>query len=299
MLWLGALCAVLAAAVLALLLKVALLRRAAGEIQRELAERLEQDTNTLITLSTHDRSMRRLADSLNQQLRRLRQARQRFQSGDRELKEAVAGISHDLRTPLTAICGYLDLLQAEEKSADAARYLAVIADRAQAMTQLTEELFRYSVTAAAPDRLCPEDTDLAAALEQSLAAGYAVLSARGIAPVVTLPAAKVVRRVDRAALARVFGNLIGNAAKYSAGDLRVTLSAAGEVVFANTAPGLTAVQAEKLFDRFYTVETARNATGLGLAISRTLVEQMGGEMAARWQGGVLYISLRFPAGETR
>ena len=96
------LCAILAAAALALGLKVLSMRRAARQILRELSEKLSEDTNTLISLSTSDREMRRLAAALNRELRTLRAQRLRYRQGDQELKDAITNVSHDLRTPLTA-----------------------------------------------------------------------------------------------------------------------------------------------------------------------------------------------------
>lgn len=94
--------------------KVYLLRRSAREIAAGLSARISTDTNTLIGISSRDRAMRALAESVNTELRALRRERRRLQQGDRELREAVTNISHDLRTPLTAICGYLELLEREE-----------------------------------------------------------------------------------------------------------------------------------------------------------------------------------------
>ena len=116
MVWLWSFIGILVLLILGLLLKIHMLRKAAGEIAEAFADRLATDTNTLIDISGRDRQMRRLADEVNVQLRRLRAERHRFCQGDAELKAAVTNISHDLRTPLTAICGYLDLLEKEEKS---------------------------------------------------------------------------------------------------------------------------------------------------------------------------------------
>ena len=88
--------------------------------------------------------MRHLANTINRQLRKLRTERRRFQQGDLELKNAVTNISHDLRTPLTAICGYLELLEQEEKPETVSRYIGIIKDRVDILAQLSEELFRYS-----------------------------------------------------------------------------------------------------------------------------------------------------------
>ncbi len=289
-----ALCVILAAAVLALGLHIWSMRRAARQIVRELSEKLSEDTNTLISLSTTDGEMRRLAAGLNRELRALRAQRLRYEQGDRELKDAVTNVSHDLRTPLTAICGYLELLDREDLSPNARRYLGYISGRTEAMKSLTEELFRYSVVLSTDGELAPEPVDLNAAVEASAAGFYAALTARGISPEISLPEKHVVRTLDRAALGRVLSNLFSNALKYSDGDLSVTLNEEGDIAFSNAAAGLDPVQVGRLFDRFFSLEAARNATGLGLAIARTLAERMGGSIDAAYEGGRLTVTVRFP-----
>ena len=285
----------LAAVVIGLLAaKIFLMRKAAGEIAQSLGEKLRADTNTLIDISTRDRAMRVLASQINGELRRLQVLRRRYRQGDLELKAAVTNISHDLRTPLTAICGYLELLEGEEKAPKAAEYLEIIQGRALLLRQLTEELFRYCMVLSDPGDLAPDPISLNAVLESSLAAFYAELTGRGVQPVVHMPPEKVVRRLDRAALSRVFSNLLSNAAKYSDGDLEITLTPGGAVVFANSSRSLSSVEVQKLFDRFYTVEAARKSTGLGLSIARALAERMGGELAAEYREGKLYITAYFP-----
>ena len=139
------LCVILALVCVFLGVKLFCLQRGIDEVCEEFQEKMEEDTNTLITVSGGDRRVRRLAAQINGQLRLLRKERRTLQNGDLELKEAVTNISHDLRTPLTAICGYLDLLEREEKSKNVNRYLKMIRDRSEALKKLTEELFRYSV----------------------------------------------------------------------------------------------------------------------------------------------------------
>lgn len=288
------LCAALGLAVLLLAWKILLMRRSAEEIRQGLALRLEEDTNTLLSISSQDRALRRLAADLNSQLRLLRQERRRCQRGDLALKDAVAGISHDLRTPLTAICGYLDLLEGEEKSQAVGRYLELIRDRTDHLRDLMEEFFQYSADLSTRSGPTLEAISLSRALEESLAAWYPVLSARGVAPKISLPQDPVVRRLDRAALGRVLGNLLSNALKYSAGDLAVSLDLDGTITFTNSAPGMTPVTAQKLFDRYFTVQTGSHATGLGLSIARQLTEEMGGVVEARCREEVLTVTVRFP-----
>ena len=292
----GWICAVVALALAAaiLLLKWALLRASLREVSRELAEKLRTDTNTLISLSSGDRAVRALAAQMNIQLQALRRERLRLQKGDAELKNAITNVSHDLRTPLTAICGYLELLEKEEHSEKARRYLAVIRERSQAMRDLTEELFRYSMAAAAAEEMTRQPVSVKDVLEQSLAGFYGSLTEKGISPEIRLPNGPVVRNLDPAALRRIFDNLLNNALKYSDGDLRVSLTEAGEAVFSNAAGKLDCVQTQRLFDRFYTVETASGSTGLGLSIAHMLVEKMGGEIGAEYVSCRLRIFVRFP-----
>lgn len=290
--WLWVACGALALAVLLLAGKVFLLRKSAREIETALADRLTTDTNTLIDISSRDGAMRSLAASVNAQLRQLRRERQRFQQGDQELKDAVTNISHDLRTPLTAICGYLDLLEQEEKSSTVARYLGMIENRTEAMRQLTEELFRYSVLLSAPDD-SREPLALNRVLEESIASFYGALHGRGITPMLSIPEHPVQRTLNRSALLRIFGNILSNALKYSDGDLTVTMDG-GVIVFSNAAASLSPVQAGRLFDRFYTVETARDATGLGLSIAKLLTERMGGRISADYADGRLSVTVQFP-----
>ncbi len=271
------------------------LRRGLREIAEQLRDKLEGDTNTLITLSSPDGALRALASDLNVQLRALRAERLRLQNGDRELKTAVTNVSHDLRTPLTAISGYLDLLEGERVSENAARYLAVIRERTDALTALTEELFRYSVISDRSEALTLEEVSLNAALEESVAALYGAFAQRGIVPTIGLPEEPVLRTLDPAALGRVLGNILSNALKYSGGDLDIVLTEDGRFTFSNSAPGLTPVEAERLFDRFYTVSDGRGSTGLGLSIAKALTRRMGGSIGAVCRDGRFILTLDFPA----
>lgn len=293
-LWLWVAIGILAAVIVLLLIKIYMLQKAAKEIEDGFSEKLMTGTNTLIDISTGNRHMRSLANSLNKELRLLRVERHRFEQGDLELKNAVTNISHDIRTPLTAICGYLDLLEEEEKTEAVSRYLSIIRNRTELLEQLTGELFRYSVILSDRDGLSIEPVVIGSVLEESIVAFYTALTEKGIAPVVQIPEEKVIRNADRSALARIFANLINNAIKYSDGDLDIELKSNGKIIFTNTASGLDEIQVGKLFDRFYTVEAARNSTGLGLSISKILIEQMGGTITAGYENERLSICLTLP-----
>lgn len=270
--------------------KVYFLHQSTREIAETFQDRLTADTNTLIDISSRDPYMRKLASEINVQLGLLRKERHRYQQGDQELKDAVTNISHDLRTPLTAICGYLDLLENEEKTETVERYLSQISNRTEALKNLTEELFRYSVVTSSQD-LKLERLNMVQVLEESLLSFYGVMQEKGIQPQIHLPEEPVYRQLDAGALNRIFSNIISNALKYSDGDFSVTMKKDGSIQFANTAKELNAVTVGRLFDRFYTVDAGRNSTGLGLSIAKILTERMGGMITAEYRDDQLYIHI--------
>lgn len=292
MFWLTCLCTLLTAGIVIMLIKIYFMKKSAREIKEKIAERMSADTNTLIDISSSDRDIRALAESLNVQLQQLRREKLRYQQGDTELKEAVTNISHDLRTPLTAISGYLDLLEKEKTSDTVRKYITQIVNRTDAMKQLTEELFRYSIVASVRE-MNLETVCLNSILEESIASYYGAIVQHGITPNVEISNARVDRTLDKSALMRIFGNIISNTLKYSDGDLFVKLTENGVITFSNTAKNLNAVTVGRLFDRFYTVETAKNSTGLGLSIAKLFTEQMGGTIKAEYVNESLVITIYF------
>lgn len=287
------LCILLSVIVIVLLAKNYLLKKSMREIYTDFENCLSEDTNVQITVSSGDKTVARLAKAINLQLTKLRKIKQQYSDGDRELKEAITNISHDLRTPLTAICGYLDLLEKQNHSEDTERYIEQICNRSEVLKQLTEELFRYSIISSTPE-LSYEKVNLCRVLEESLISFEGTMQQAGIQPEIQMPSVPVWRTLDYSAVVRVFGNIINNAIRYSDGDFEVHLEENGKITFSNTANKLTTVEVGKLFDRFYTVDTARKSTGLGLAIAKTLVEKMNGKIEANIKNKKLNIVICFP-----
>ena len=288
-------CGILAAIIAILAIKICVMQKSMDEICSCLSEHLSSDTNQLITVSSSDKHVRHLASEIAKQLTELRRQRRQYISGDRELKEAVTNISHDLRTPLTAICGYFELLEAEEMTDNTRRYVEQISNRTEALKALTEELFRYSVISSV-SALSYEKVNVGRVLEETLISFYGAFEQKNITPNISLPDSVIIRSLDKSALSRIFGNIISNAVKYSDGDFSVTMTDAGEITFSNTASELSSVDVGKLFDRFYTVDSARKSTGLGLSIAKLLTERMGGCITADYKGNTLSITLSFKEG---
>ena len=276
--------------IFALLLKIFYMRKAIREIKRGFSEKLYTDTNTPIMLSSHDKLVSSLANDINVELKELKKQKHRYIQGDKELKNAITNISHDLRTPLTTICGYL--LDKEEKSEHIARQLSIIKNRTFALKQLVEELFRYTTIISDTENSVYTETVINNVLEDCISSYYAIFKEKGITPNINLCEQKIVRSVDKTALLRIFNNIIDNAIKYSEGDLTISLFENGKIVFSNHTSDLNEIQIGKLFDRFYTVNTARKSTGLGLSIAKALIEKMDGNISADYSNNVLSIIIK-------
>ncbi len=294
MVWLSVICSILLLLAVYLIVKIFLIKKDIAGIDREFNEKLKADTNTLITVDGKDKTVCRLAADINEQLKVLRKQRLKYEQGDLELKSAVANISHDLRTPLTAISGYLELLEKEQKSQDAERYIGIIKNRTDTLKQLAEDLFRYSVITS-PDYDSPKERlSVNSVLEECIAYHYNAFRQAKIIPEIHLPEITVYCNMNRVALNRIFSNLIENAIKYSNGDFCVELNDKGEITMSNMASELSTVEVSMLFDRFYTVENAKKSTGLGLSIVKILVEQVGGTIYAKYAAGKLITCICLP-----
>ena len=286
------LCAVLFVVCVIFAIKIYAMRKSVNEICEQVTQILSNETNMKISVTSSDKYVRRLASELSAELDELKKQRIKYQRGDRELKEAITNISHDLRTPLTAVFGYLDLLDTQDVSDDARRYIESIRGRAEKMKELTEALFRYSVLCFS-EELSFEKADVCAVLQESVLSFYSEFERRGITPKIIMPEKEVIRRVDVSALSRVFDNIISNALKHGDGDLNIELTDDCRISFSNKANELSVLDVQRLFDRFFSLSTARQSTGLGLSIAKVLTEKINGKIEAEYKNKELFITLSF------
>lgn len=275
-------------------MKILAMRISVKELRIDFAERAELRSNTLLGVSSRDKQIRLLASTINDTLAKLRDAFNRYKLGDDEVKTAITNIAHDLRTPLTSILGYLELSERLDKSPEMEKYLDIIKDRAEHMKKLTEELFEYSVITGGEIKEDKTKVNVNKVLEDCVMSYYPVLQSRGITPVVEITETPIVRNLYPSYVERIMNNLVSNALKYSDGDLEVTLSDSGKLTVANSSQELSAVEVSKLFDRFFTVENARNdSTGLGLSIVKIFAERMNLGLRSDYQDGKFIIEIDF------
>lgn len=271
--------------------KIFFMKKSVKEMNDNLKEILKSDTNNLITISTSDKEIKNLAQDLNANLKNLREQRLQYENGNQELKKIITNISHDMRTPLTAIKGYIDLLKEENIEEKQQEYLRIIERKTGDLVLLTEQLFEFSKIMDTEIKIEKENCCINGMLEDALTNYYTIFKEKNIIPDINLCEEKVYRIVDRNAINRVLDNILSNISKYSSGDLKVILEKNGKIIFSNKAETLDATTVQKIFNRYFTVENAKKSTGIGLAIAKQLVELNGGSITAQYENGYLIIEI--------
>lgn len=294
---------VLVVALVVAVIKIVLLRHGFDELTENIEDQIKGETQIPITLTTTDPHALKTAETLNRELMNLQKERNEYLDGNRKVAQAVTEISHDIRTPLTAINSYLDLMKDETDEELKNQYLERIKNRTLSLSDLADELFKYS-TSTDPARYPvkteearPEEIDISRALEECILSFYAAFKNKGIEPEIELPDEPVYVLCEKKSANRIFENIISNALKYADEALTVKLDVTGCATFSNPAPDLTPVSAAKLFDRYYTVKEGSASTGLGFSIARELIDRNGGSIESNLADGILSIIVQFKMQE--
>ena len=290
---------VLTAAVAALVFSFAVLEKNLRDATRQL-ERIEKnESRSRIDLASPNRTAEELFVTMNRVLERRGAELSDFQRQERVLREQISNVSHDLRTPLTSILGYLQLLEDPSLSEEERlQYLKVTKARAKSLQELITAFYDLSRIEGGVYPLEREQVDLYRVLSDLIAQFYGDFERSGLHIEVDLNQNLPPVLGDGGAVARVFANLIGNAMKHGHDFLRISLYRQGDGLateFSNGGGDLTQEDAARVFDRFYTADKTRSAqnTGLGMSIVRALVRQMGHEVTAQLREGVFTVRVQW------
>ena len=272
-----------------LFFRVYALERNLRQGAKQLKERKAEGGSAPLRLAAPNAAAEALMAEVNALLRESEDALADFRGREQALRQQIANVSHDLRTPLTSILGYLQLLEDENLPESQRReYLDVIAGRAKVLQSLITSFYDLSRLEAGEYPIVKERVDLREVIGELLAAFYDELETR-FEVTVELPADLPPVWGDRAAMTRVYSNLIRNALEHGAESLSVMArqtEGGVETRFTNGGSQLRQEEISHVFDRFYTSDQTRSGrnTGLGLAIVKTLAQQMGGEAQAIQEG---------------
>ena len=246
-----------------------------------------------------------MGENLNRLGEELRSLMEREREAEKSKSELVTNIAHDLRTPLTSIVGYLDILRSKRDSLDtetAVHYTDIAYEKSKKLEKLINELFGFTKLSGGELAMHVSRLDLVQLLAQLLEEFYPSFANAGLHYELIADRESLGIEGDPELLARVFENLIGNAIKYGAEgkQLRVYLTTEEQSVTVRVVNYGKLIPAEELphiFDRFYRVEQSRNAktggTGLGLTIAKNIVEMHRGEITVTsdWSGTAFVVRL--------
>ncbi len=267
----------------------------------QLEERTDGKTEKKVTVALVDRDPSKLAAAVNHNLDFQRKLRIDTRRSDLQLKDSIANLSHDLRTPLTSTLGYLQLSRnpgcPEEKRE---KYLKTAEDKAHSLKSMINNLYELSVLDVREASLKTGAMDLNLLLGDVLADQYESFQKLGISFDIHLPNHPVRISGDRVACTRIIQNLLNNASRYAEENVEITLEESGSHAFLsvrNAAPNLREEDIGHLFERFYTADKSRSngGSGLGLTIVKTLLEKMNGKVAeVSLKEHILTIKVGFP-----
>ncbi len=263
------------------------------EIEDNLDIILNNDTNKLITISTNNKRLNKLAANLNTNLRKIRKLEISYKNGNKELQESITNISHDLRTPLTAIKGYIDLIKKEKSKKKIVEYLKIIENKSEDLVILTEQLYDYSKSLDLKDKLKKEKVCINDILEDTILSYYALIKKKNLIPEINITTKRIYRKIDKNMAIRILENIISNTIKYTDEDIKITLLDNGKIIIKNKSHVLDNTTVNKMFDRYYTIESGSNTSGIGLSIAKQLVNINGGKITAKYSQGYLIVELEF------
>ena len=275
-----------------LAVKLYVIKQSIKEIEKSFSKILRTDTNNTIAISSSDKDIKNLTINLNNNLSELRGQKLQYKNGNQELKKIITNISHDLRTPLTAIKGYVDLIEQEKLSNNQKKYLKVIQKKSNELTELTGQLFEYTKLMDIDVKIKKEECCINEILEETLVSYYSIFKEQNIIPNISICSTKVYKIVNKISIIRVFENILSNVIKYSNGDLKVEMQENGTITFSNKATSLDETTVQKIFDRYFSVENAKESTGIGLSIAKQLVELNNGSIKAKYVNGYLIIEIK-------
>ena len=289
---------VLAVLLLAAVIKIILDKRNLRALTKEFQMLITEEGNGELHLGSPSSDVERFLEVFHTYLEKTKENQLSVKKKEQELKDEIANISHDLRTPLTSMKGYLRLLEDKNiTEEERENYLSVIERKTEQLQYLVEQLYEYISLKDRTETLHMEKTELYGFFCNQILNYYHDFETKGIQ--VTLPEENQYEvMADAQALERVFGNLIGNAIKYGKDYWKIEFEATEQnvrMIFRNPARGLTEEEVVHLFDRFYMQEQSRTVggSGLGLTIAKILMESMEGEMTAELDGETLKITLTF------
>lgn len=274
-------------------------KRQVKDICRQLRFLQECDSNMLITTEMKKGHIGELAELLNTLLKERKKERADYQKKEQMIADIYTNLSHDIRTPLTSLDGYFQLLEETQEENDRKRYIQIIQERIESLKEMLEELFTYTKLQNGTYELKLEPQNVGQILKETVFSYYDDWAEQEISPQFEITEEPVWIRGNKQALRRTIQNIIKNGLDHGNKEIRIQLSRNEkqmELVFQNKIEPGEQIDISRVFEGFYKADKARSksSTGLGLSIAKGFVEKMHGEIAAEIKEDWFCIKISFP-----
>ncbi len=293
---------ILTAVIVIILFWFWLYRRQVKDICEQIKFINENDTNMMISTKVDYKEILELAEEINSWHNKYMEELQTFWKKEQLQKENFTNLSHDIRTPLTSLDGYFQMLMECDNESDRQRYNKIIQGRIVQLKDMLEELFTYTKLQNKEYEMDMQEENIQQIVYETIFSFYELFKEHNITPEISCTDKKIFVNCNKAAMSRILYNIIKNA--WVHGEKKIMLKTMWSkssflFICRNYMQKGQTVDTEKIFDRFYKADKARNhvSTGLGLAIAKELTKKMGGKIQGDIQGDWFEIKLIFPGYE--
>ncbi|MCH5297932.1 MAG: HAMP domain-containing histidine kinase [Ruminococcus sp.] len=287
---------VLSAAVCVLAAKLFSLKSRIGSVSKQ----LDDKDNTLIITQFNGDELEVVVKKINLMIENNHKAKVEISREQTALKQAIADVSHDIRTPLTSVVGYLQLAERSAENEDQRTNISIALERARYCSSLVNDFFELSIIDSKGCESVMESIDVNDMLCEMILANFPNFEAKSITPHFEDSGKPVYAHADRKMLTRVIQNLISNGIKYGRDwlDFNLTADEAVHISISNPISDHE-IDTEKMFDKFYRESRSRTAggAGIGLYICKQFVEAMDGGISASVGDGMLIITITLGIGD--
>ncbi|RHQ78704.1 sensor histidine kinase [Blautia sp. AF22-5LB] len=274
-------------------------QRQVKDICRQLAFLMKHDSNMLIHREFGLGGIGMLSDRLNDLLELRRKEKQYYQEKETLIADTYTNLSHDIRTPLTSLDGYFQLMEACENVEEQRRYLNIIHERIHSLNEMLEELFMFTKLKNESYRLELTSCCINRILKETVFSYYDEWVRREIQPDIQITEEQLYIDGNKQGLSRIIQNVIKNGLDHGEKKIRIVLKREQNravLRISNQVIASEQIDIEHVFDRFYKADAARSktSTGLGLSIAREFVRRMNGEIGAKIEKNEFIVEMSFP-----
>ena len=261
---------------------------------KSISQQLSREQTRLVTVDFVDHDVETVAQEINELLERMQQIIIKTNASSAALKSSIADISHDMKTPLTAVLGYLQLAEKKCEDEQIREIINICLERTLYCNALINDFFELSVIESQGCSPKLESIDVAGMICEQILANHPIFEEKGIIPHFEDSDKAVIASADPNMLNRVIQNLISNGVKYTSKDITFRVCQENENVLITVSnPVSSYVDVEHIFDKFYTQDKSRNkGSGIGLYICKQLIEAMDGSISAEMDENILSVKVK-------